>query len=59
MGEWMAYGGLPTPDTSCPVPDVYFYHVSDMIDVWNTVSIFIHISRMFLSTEISFEQRIR
>ena len=22
MGEGMAYGGLPFPDTGCPVPDV-------------------------------------
>ena len=53
MGEWMACGDLPSPYTGCPVPDVYIY-VSNVINVWNTVSIFIHVSMMFLSTEISF-----
>ena len=26
--------------SSCPEPVVYIYYVSEMIDVWNTVSIF-------------------
>ena len=43
MGEGMAYGGLPFPDTGCPVPDVYIYYASDMINVLNTVSTFIHL----------------
>ena len=34
MGEAMAYGDLPFPDTVCPVPDVYIYYVLDMINVW-------------------------
>ena len=58
MGERMAYGGLPSPDSGCPVSDVYIYYVCDMINIWNIVCIFIHISRMFLPTKISFEQRI-
>ena len=33
MGEGMAYGGLSIPDAGCPVPDVYIYYVSDMINV--------------------------
>ena len=37
----MAYGGLPFPDTGCPVPDVYFYYVSDMINAW---ILFLHVS---------------
>ena len=32
MGEGMAYGGLPFPDTSCPLPDVHIYYVPDMIN---------------------------
>ena len=28
-GGGMAYGGLPFPDTSCPVSDVYIYYVPD------------------------------
>ena len=37
----MAYGGLPFPETDCPVPDVYIYHVSDMINDW---ILFLHVS---------------
>ena len=33
MGEGMAYGGLPFPDTDCPVLDAHIYNVPDMIDV--------------------------
>ena len=51
----MAYGGLPFPDTGCPVSDVYFYYVSDTINVWDTVSLFIHLPRMFLFMDILFE----
>ena len=57
MGEGMAYGGLPFPGTACPVLDVYVYYVSDTIIVLNAVSALIHLPRMFLFTEIAFEQR--
>ena len=30
----MADGGLPFPDTGCPVPDVYIYYVYELINVW-------------------------
>ena len=35
MGEGMAYGGLPFPDTGCSLPDVYKYCVPDIINVWS------------------------
>ena len=55
MGEGMACGGLPFPGTGCPTPDVDnlcllcidFY-------VWDAVSIFNHLPRMFLSTDFAF-----
>ena len=51
----MACGGLPFPDTGCPILDVdnlcllciEFY-------VWDAVSIFNHLPRMFLSTDFAF-----
>ena len=52
MGEEMAYGGRLFPDTGCPVPDVNLYHVSYMINVWESVITFIHPRWMFLPTEI-------
>ena len=52
MGEGTAFGGLPFPDTGCPVLDVYIYYVSDMINVWDTVSTFIHPPWMFLPADI-------
>ena len=54
MGEEKAYGGLPFPDIGCPVPDVYIYYVSGMINVRDTVSTFIHLPGMFLPTDIFF-----
>ena len=53
----MAYCDLPFPDTACSVPNVYIYHVSDIITVSDTVFIFIHLPRMFLSTDTLFEQQ--
>ena len=55
MGEGMASDGLPFPGTGCPIPDVGnlcllcidFY-------VWDAVSIFNHLPRMFLSTDFAF-----
>ena len=38
----MAYGDMPFPETGCPLPDVYIYYVSGMINVWETISTFIH-----------------
>ena len=52
MGKGMAYGGLPFPDTGCPVPDIYIYCMPDMINVWDTVTSFIHLSWMFPPTYI-------
>ena len=57
-GKTMAYGGLSFPNTGCPVPDVYIYYVSDMINVHDTVSKFIHHPKMFLSMDILFTQPI-
>ena len=55
MGEGMACGGLPLLGTGCPILDVDnlcllcidFY-------VWDAVSIFNHLPRMFLSTNFAF-----
>ena len=52
MGEGVAYGGPPFPDTGCPEPDVCIYYVSDMINVWNAVSTFINLPWMFLPMDI-------
>ena len=54
MEEGMAYGGRPFTDTGCPVPDVYSYYVSAMINVWDTVSTFNHLPWMFLPTDLFF-----
>ena len=53
----MAYGGLPFLDTGCPVLDVYIYYLADMVDVWDTVSTFIHIPRMLVYLDIIFTNR--
>ena len=55
MEEGMACGGLPFLCTGCPIPDVDnlcllcidFY-------VWDAVSIFNHLPRMFLSMDFAF-----
>ena len=55
MGEGMACGGLPFPGTGCPIPDVdYLCLLCIDFYVWDAVSIFNHLPRMFLSTEFSF-----
>ena len=57
MGEGMAWGGLPFPDTGCPALDLGNKYYLE----WNipdTISIFLNLPRMFLSTNILFEQRI-
>ena len=48
MAYGIAYGDLPFPDTACPEPDVCIYHVSDMIDVLDTVATF-HTGRSSLA----------
>ena len=50
----MAYGGLPFADNGCPVPYVYIYYVSDMIDISETVYNLIHLPWMLSSTDILF-----
>ena len=54
MGNILAYGSLPFRNTGFPVQDVFIFYVSDMINIWGTVSSFIHLSVMFLSTDIFF-----
>ena len=54
----MAYGGLPFRDTGCLVSNVYIHYVPDLINLRDTVSTFIHLCRVFLSTKKRFEQRI-
>ena len=56
MGEWLAYDGTLL-ETSCPVPEVYIYHVEAMINIWDNVSIFIDLPWMWPHTGV-FEQRI-
>ena len=52
MEEWIAYGGLPFPDTSSPVLGISY--VPDMINVWDTVSTFIYLPWMFPPSDILF-----
>ena len=55
MGEGMACGGLPFPGTGCPIPDVdYLCLLCIDFYVWDAVSIFNHLPRMFLSTDFAF-----
>ena len=55
MGEGMACGGLPFPGTGCPIPDVDYLCLS-CIDfyVWDAVSTFNHLPRMFFSPDFAF-----
>ena len=56
--SYWCYGGLPFPDTGCPVPDVYIYYVPDMI---NVSTLFLHLSTSlgcFRPRTFFFEQRI-
>ena len=59
LGEGIsAYGGLPFPDTGCPVPYVgYIYLVNDyeIIQVWHDAYVLIHLPKMFLSADYLFE----
>ena len=53
--EWMACGGLPFPGTGCPIPDVdYLCLLCIDFYVWDAVSTFNHLPRMFLSTDFAF-----
>ena len=55
MGEGMACGGLPFPGTGCPIPDVdYLCLLCIDFYVWDAVSNFNHLPRMFLSTDFAF-----
>ena len=55
MGEGMACGGLPFPGTGCPIPDVdYLCLLCIDFYVWDAVSTFNHLPRMFLSTDFAF-----
>ena len=55
MGEGVACGGLPFPGTGCPIPDVdYLCLLCIDFYVWDAVSIFNHLPRMFLSTDFAF-----
>ena len=48
-------GGLPFPDTGYPIPDVdYLCLLCIDFYVWDVVSIFNHLPRMFLSTNFAF-----
>ena len=53
--HWMACGGLPFPGTGCPIPDIdYLCLLCIDFYVWDAVSIFNHLPRMFLSTGFAF-----
>ena len=55
MGEGMACGGLPFPGTGCPIPDAdYLCLLCIDFYVWDAVSTFNHLPRMFLSTDFAF-----
>ena len=55
MGEGMACGGLPFPGTGCPILDVDNLGLLWIdFNVWDAVSIFKHLPRMFLSTDFAF-----
>ena len=55
MEEGMACGGLPFLGTGCPIPDVdNLYLLCIDIYVWDAVSIFNHLPRMFLFTDFAF-----
>ena len=63
MFSWCWRNVLPFPDTGCPVrysDKHYLYdtHVYLAWNVWDTVSIFIHLPKMYLSMDIIPEQRI-
>ena len=56
MGEGMACGGLPFPGTGYPIPDVdYLCLLCIDFYVWDAVSIFNHLPRMFWSTDFAFQ----
>ena len=52
---YQACGGLPFPGTGCPIPDVdYLCLLCIDFYVWDAVSTFNHLPRMFLSTDFAF-----
>ena len=50
----MANGALPFPQSGYSVPGFCIYYVSDMINIWATVSSFFHLIWMFLPADILF-----
>ena len=42
----MTYDGLPFLDIAYPAPGVYLSYVSDVMNVWDTVYTFFHLSKM-------------
>ena len=55
MGEGMACGGLPFSGTGCPKPDVDDLCFYVLTYVWDDVSIFNHLPRMFCPRTLFFE----
>ena len=43
MGEGVAFGGLAFPGTGYHVPNIGSDYLVYMINIWNTVSAFIHL----------------
>ena len=58
MEKGIAYNGLPFPGTGCPVLGVVNIYLYEMSNVWATVSIFVHLPMMLLSTDFLIENRI-
>ena len=59
MGEEMAYGVPHFSYTGCPVPDVYIYYVTVMIDIWDIVSTLIFFNNGLVNTPWTFSIYIR
>ena len=60
MVEGMTFGGLPFPGTVV-LNRILVMNIilNEMIDVWDAVRIFNYLLKMFLSTDMFFEQRFR
>ena len=64
MTHLVSCGGHPFPGAGCPVPNLIWWYFflniieNEIINVWDTVYIFIHHPGVFLSMYILFEQRI-
>ena len=55
MGEGMVYGGLPFPGAGCPALDVVHIFWTYNINPLSVLSILVHLSKMFLSTDFIFQ----